>query len=493
MAENRSDDSPVVHQALYRRYRPQRFADLVGQEHVSEPLKAAVRDGRVTHAYLFSGPRGTGKTTTARILAMALNCQQPSDGEPCGECESCQSIRNGTSMDVIELDAASNRKLDDIRDIIRSASLATAGHWRVFILDEVHQLDRHAVPALLKTLEEPPPHVVFVLATTDPQEVLPTVRSRTQHFEFRLLPNEVLRQLVDDVCGAADIELDDASRDVVVRRGRGSARDALSALDQVAALGQVSEDDTAHAMNIVRACSLHAADAALTGLANAFAAGRSARALGEEIVRVLRQALLCGVAPSAADVSEEEMLVYKQFVDGLTLAGVTRAIELVGVALSEMREALDQRIPLEVAIVRVCRAGADDLASLEARVAVLESGGVVVVNAQQAASVADTAGTQTEVDEPPRNPGASTATLDDVRKELRKSVDTPTRTSTPQRALPAKDSLEPTGAHKQRVPPRQHWVLPRRTLSPRCESLKQHQSHRRRAHQSLAQCHLVRP
>src|SRR5204863_1981965 len=152
----------------------------------------AVRDGRVTHAYLFSGPRGTGKTSTARILAKALNCAAPVDGEPCGKCDSCVEIAEGRSLDVIELDAASNRGIDSMRDLVARVNLGTPGRWKVYIVDEVHMLSAAASNALLKTLEEPPSHVIFVLATTDPQKVLPTIRSRTQHFEFRLLPADVL-------------------------------------------------------------------------------------------------------------------------------------------------------------------------------------------------------------------------------------------------------------------------------------------------------------
>src|SRR5215213_9358467 len=178
--------------SLYRPFRPQRFAEVRGQQFVVSALRNAVRDGKVAHAYLFSGPRGTGKTSTARILAKALNCTNPQEGEPCCECDSCIQVQRGASMDVVELDAASNRKLDEMRDLLSRVSLGTPGQWKVYIIDEVHQLTPDASSALLKTLEEPPAHVVFVLATTDPQKVLPTIRSRTQHFEFRLLPVEVL-------------------------------------------------------------------------------------------------------------------------------------------------------------------------------------------------------------------------------------------------------------------------------------------------------------
>src|SRR5437763_1964176 len=187
----------MAYQSLYRRYRPQRFSELRGQDHVSRTLRNAVRKNKVAHAYLFSGPRGTGKTSSARILAKALNCASPTDGEPCGVCESCVEVTNGTSLDVHELDAASNNGVEAMRDLVARAALGTPGRWKVYIVDEVHMLSAAASNALLKTLEEPPGHVVFVLATTDPQKVLSTIRSRTQHFEFRLLPADELARLGD--------------------------------------------------------------------------------------------------------------------------------------------------------------------------------------------------------------------------------------------------------------------------------------------------------
>src|SRR5438067_10370191 len=238
----RVESGPLAYQSLYRRYRPQRFSELRGQDHVSRTLRNAVRENRVAHAYLLSGPRGTGKTSSARILAKALNCAQPNDGEPCGECESCVGVTNGTSLDVHELDAASNNGVEAMRDLVARAALGTPGRWKVYIVDEVHMLSAAASNALLKTLEEPPGPVVFVLATTDPQKVLPTIRSRTQHFEFRLLQGEVLAALVSDVTESAGLTVPSGALDLVVRRGNGSARDALSVLDQVAALGDVSED-----------------------------------------------------------------------------------------------------------------------------------------------------------------------------------------------------------------------------------------------------------
>ena len=232
----------AAYQSLYRRYRSQRFDEVLGQDHITKALRNAVRDDRVGHAYLFSGPRGTGKTSTARILAKVLNCDAPEDGEPCGKCDNCVAVAEGRVVDwLLEQDAASKSKVDDMRDLLERVPLGTSGNRKVIILDEVHMLSQGAENALLKTLEEPPSHVVFVLATTDPQKVRPTIRSRTQHFEFRLLPPDLLaehvRHIIDDagLLEGADI---DGAIEQVIRSGGGSARDTLSALDQVAALGE---------------------------------------------------------------------------------------------------------------------------------------------------------------------------------------------------------------------------------------------------------------
>ncbi len=343
-------------QALYRRFRPSTFAQVLGQPQVTVALRNAVRDQRVAHAYLFSGPRGTGKTSTARILAKALNCLDPQDGEPCGVCASCLSVAAGSSFDVVELDAASNRGIDEVRDLIQSTALVTGGNWRVFIVDEVHMLSSAAAAALLKTLEEPPPHVVFVLATTDPQKVSATIRSRTQHYEFRLLPTEVLGELLASINDQAGLGLDSAVLETVVRRGKGSARDALSTLDAAAAGGMVT-DESVPLFALLDALADRDAAAALAAFSDVSAAGSSPRVVGEELVSQLRDALLCVVAPTNVDRTPEDRKRLTDLASRFELARITSAITEIGDGLRAMRDAVDQRIPLEVSLVKITLTG----------------------------------------------------------------------------------------------------------------------------------------
>ena len=352
-------DAATPYQSLYRRFRPQRFDEVRGQDHVCLALRNAVAEGRVGHAYLMSGPRGTGKTSTARILAKALNCAAPVDGEPCGECTSCIEIARGTSLDVHELDAASNNGVDAMRDLVARAALGTPGRWKVYIIDEVHMLTAGASNALLKTLEEPPAHVVFVLATTDPLKVLPTIRSRTQHFEFRLLGPDELSGLLRDVREAAGLELADEAVDVAVRRGRGSARDALSTLDQLSAGGQV-DDEAALVMELVAALAARDTAGALGAVARAAAAGREPQRLAADLCDVVRQAFLSLVAPELVTLVEAERAPLSATARELGLPRVVRSLEVLGDALMGMRESPDPRIHLEVALVRLTHAAADD-------------------------------------------------------------------------------------------------------------------------------------
>ena len=360
--------------SLYRRFRPARFAELRGQDHVVRALQGAVKNDRISHAYLFSGPRGTGKTTTARILAKALNCENPVDGDACAKCASCLSIAKGTSLDVIELDAASNNGVDDIRDIISGAWHGTPGSWKVYIFDEVHQLSKAASAALLKTLEEPPSHVVFVLATTDPHKVLPTIRSRTQHLEFRLIGADTLATLLHDVEGAAGLGADDATIEAAVRLGRGSARDALSALDQLIATGSISEtqpefDGLFHAL-------VHDdAVAALRSLAILVREGWDPEQLAENFAGEVRQVFLLQVAPEVADAVDADRDRLSSWGEQLGLARSVRILETVGRTIREMKSAPEKIVMLEVAMVRLTKPELDNsYESLDERLTKVERG-----------------------------------------------------------------------------------------------------------------------
>jgi DNA polymerase III subunit gamma/tau len=363
MADSRDTPSEDQQwQSLYRRYRPQRFSEIRGQDHVTLALRNAVREAKVAHAYLFSGPRGTGKTSTARILAKALNCTALSGGEPCGTCDSCTSITRGASFDVHELDAASNNGVDAMRDLVARASLATPGRWKVYIVDEVHMLSTAASNALLKTLEEPPSHVVFVLATTDPQKVLPTIRSRTQHFEFHLLSNETLTALLAEVAKDASLSLPEDGVEVAVRRGRGSARDALSVLDQVVAAGIV-DDDAPVVAELVAAIAQRDTGRALAAVAQGLEEGRDVHRLAVDVVEQLRRGFLVLAAPKLAAQLEASLGAPDASVEQIRELGIARcvrAMELIGATQVDMRSAADPRITLEMALARLTHPEADD-------------------------------------------------------------------------------------------------------------------------------------
>ncbi len=358
--------------SLYRRYRPGTFEELRGQDHVVRALRSAVRDNHVGHAYLFSGPRGTGKTSTARILAKALNCLAVVDGEPCGVCASCVAITQGNSMDVIELDAASNNGVEAMRDLISHAALGSPGRQKVYIVDEVHMLTTGAENALLKTLEEPPPHVIFVLATTDPQKVAPTIRSRTQHLEFRLLSGEVLEGLLQDVKTAAGLSVDEAALGMAVRRGHGSARDALSALDQVVASGD-SGDVRPSLVDVIEGMVAEDAAACLVAVVRLYEAGWTPAQLAVDLADDLRQAFLLSIEPTLAEVVGADRERLSEQVGRLGRPRCVRALELIGRAQVDMRDAPDPQIILEVAILRAARSDLDvDVAALAERINRLE-------------------------------------------------------------------------------------------------------------------------
>lgn len=363
----------MAFQSLYRKYRPQRFDALVGQDPVTTALRNAVREQRVGHAYLLSGPRGTGKTTSARILAKALNCLDlGADGEPCDACMNCTGISAGTFTDLIELDAASNRGVQEARDLVSRINLGLgAGSSRkVYILDEVHMLTTEASNTLLKTLEEPPDHVVFVLATTDPQKVLPTIRSRTQHFEFSLLSVQDLSAHLAHILDLEAVEYEDEALEIVARAAAGSARDALSLLDQALAHsdGRVTAEQVrsafggspfAQRLAVLDAVASEDTAGVLVCNAALLASGHDPRRIAEDLLRTLRDTflLIAGGGRVEVDPPLEEQAQLKVVGAALGTAQMVRALETLGQAIIDMRgsEAADPRLVLEVALVRLAR------------------------------------------------------------------------------------------------------------------------------------------
>lgn len=364
----------MAYEALYRRYRPATFSQIAGQTHVVATLRNAVESNRVGHAYMFSGPRGTGKTSSARILAKALNCTNLSGGEPCNECESCKAFGAGTSYDLHELDAASNNGVDAMRDLIGKVALGSPGRTKVYILDEVHMLSSGAENALLKTLEEPPSHVVFVLCTTEPNKVVATIRSRTQQLNFSLLSSSEILGLVDYVAQDAGLTLSETDRQYVVRAGGGSARDTLSALDRVVAAGGAPEGGQ-HFGALIESLGSRDAQAALAAIDGALRSGRDIETVASELLHELRTIFLVQMRANLDTFSEMEIEQAKKRAASFTPARVTRAMESIGQALISMRRAPDPRVDLEVAVIRLASPSLDtDIAALVARVEALEQG-----------------------------------------------------------------------------------------------------------------------
>ncbi|MFN8090224.1 MAG: DNA polymerase III subunits gamma/tau [Mycobacterium sp.] len=369
--------------ALYRKYRPATFGEVVGQEHVTDPLSTALSAGRINHAYLFSGPRGCGKTSSARILARSLNCEKGPTPTPCGVCDSCVALApNGPgSVDVVELDAASHGGVDDTRELRDRAFYAPAqSRYRIFIVDEAHMVTTAGFNALLKIVEEPPDHLIFIFATTEPEKVLPTIRSRTHHYPFRLLAPRTMRSLIERICQSENVQIDDAVFPLVIRAGGGSPRDTLSVLDQLLAGAQDNLVHYQRALALLGATDVALIDdavdaliasdaAALFGAVEAVIdAGHDPRRFGVDLLERFRDLIVLQAVPDAAsrgvvDAPEDVLERMRDQAARIGPATLARYAEVVHAGLGEMRGATAPRLLLEVVCARLLLPSASDTES----------------------------------------------------------------------------------------------------------------------------------
>ena len=366
--------------ALYRRYRPETFSEVIGQDHVTAPLRNALSNNRVNHAYLFSGPRGCGKTTSARILARAINCEKGPIAEPCGVCKSCTDLARGGpgSLDVIEIDAASHGGVDDARDLRERAFFSPVeSRYKIYIIDEAHMVTTQGFNALLKLVEEPPPHLKFIFATTEPDKVIGTIRSRTHHYPFRLVPPKMLGDYMATLCEAEGVSIEPAALPLVVRAGAGSVRDSLSVLDQL--IGGAGPDGVTYQLavallgftpdSLLDACvdgfAAHDSRAVFETVEKVIETGQDPKRFAEDLLRRLRDLVILSAVPNAVasgliEAAEDQGERLQTQAAGIGAAELTRAADIVAAGLLEMRGATAPRLQLELICAKVLLPGADD-------------------------------------------------------------------------------------------------------------------------------------
>ena len=375
-----------MYQALYRKWRPLIFDDVIGQEHVTETLKNQVKNDRLSHAYLFIGSRGTGKTTCARILARAVNCEHPVDGNPCGACAACRGILDGTILDVVELDAASNNGVDNVRALREEAVFSpTSVKKRVYIIDEVHMLSTSAFNALLKILEEPPAHLMFILATTELQKVPATILSRCQRHSFRRIDTETLTAYLESIAGKEQFRLSHEAAQLIARLAEGGVRDALSLLDQCSAHESIDVDAVYNTMGLAgnrRVAELlslilrHDAEGVLRSFTGMWMDGKNPSVLLGELNGLLRDVLMLHVAPKGAlDLLSGgyDTATLNAFSKRLTAEELLCAMETVQDTVERLRDAANPKMLVELCLVSLCEdAAGDSVASLRARISRLE-------------------------------------------------------------------------------------------------------------------------
>lgn len=383
--------------ALYRKYRPQKFEDVIAQQHITRTLVNQIEKGKITHAYLFTGSRGTGKTTCARIFARAINCLSPENGSPCGKCEVCKALSGG-NIDIIELDAASNNGVDQIREIVDNVAYPpVAGKYKVYIVDEVHMLSGAAFNALLKTLEEPPAHAVFVLATTEVHKLPATVLSRCMRFDFRLVPAPVLKEHLKKIYAAEGVKAEDSALDLIVAAAEGSVRDMLSVADRcmnysdnlsyddvLGVLGATGREST---RSLLGAIARSDVGATLGGVNEACSAGKSVGLIAKDLCSYARDLLVLKTVPSDGGVlgSADEIEKMRLEAQNYSADFLVSVVNIFSAADTELRYSVSPRIALECAALKAARLASLDLSAIEERLTrierKLESGAIAAPSA----------------------------------------------------------------------------------------------------------------